>query len=100
MKTILLGLLALLLATASGYAQADKARPTQLGITAGIDGTLGLVERYSGRMVADAVASILEYKWPSISKLSPAKMSKPAAVRHRTQPMPRSRITRLGDDIS
>ena len=63
---------------------------TTAGITAGIDGTLGLVERYSGRVVADAVASVLEYKRPGADTLALVKTSRPTATaRHRSPPLKR-----------
>ena len=54
---------------------------TTAGITAGIDGALALVEKYSGWGIADAVASIMEYTRPDTTRRVPAAPTPPRPTR-------------------
>ena len=74
---------------------ADGPVLTTAGITAGIDGTLALVEKYSGRVVADAVAEVMEYTRPGPRRTPPAGARKPTtAPRPRAMAMPKAMLAK------
>ena len=59
---------------------------TTAGITAGLDGTLALIEKINGPVVATAVANVIEYKRPEADQPAPAPTPAKSATPAKSTP--------------